>query len=286
MFRQILRRAFLAPVCRRDTLKRRFAKACRTMAAPLVAILAFAHPTADAAPVITGLNYTGTGYADGTGGPDSHWKVAAVPVDGSVTTATPYAAWVFSGTGTQLDPTSWTNVPDPWFSGHNNLGFAGGRWIGAQENNTTALLPDSAGGPPLSLTYYTTIYSTTFQSSEAGTAYIWLRTAADNAVTFFVNGTISGGTGNQATIINGSQVAARIQGLATLKTVAGNVSVNAGTNTLYAVVEDRFNPVSHSFGYTGLIVVPEPSTMSSVGVAAGGIAVAAAGRRLRRRPRN
>lgn len=286
MFRQILRRASLAPVRRRDTLKRRLAKACRAMAAPLVAMLAFAHPAADAAPVITGFHYTGMGYADGTGGADSHWKVEALPILGSVTTPTPYAAWVFSGTGTSIDPTDPINVPDPWYSGHTNAGFAGGRWIGVQENDASALLPPFAGLPPLNLNYYSTIYSTTFQSSESGTAYMYVLAAADNAVTFFVNGSITGGGGNQPTITGGSQLAARIQGLSTLKFVGGNVSVQAGTNTFYAVVEDVFSHTTNSFGYTGLIVVPEPSTMSSVGVAAGGIAVAAAGRRLRRRPRN
>lgn len=281
----LLHRPSLTRSCRRDTPRRRLLEACRALAAPLAAILAFAQTFAEATPVLTAINYTGTGYAVGTGGPDSNWKVVALPVNTMVTTSTPYAAWVFSGTGV---PPSVNNVPPPWYGGAANAGLPGyGRWIGARENDATAVLSDDYGNGKIdSLTYYTTIYSTTFESTDAGSAFLWFRATADNAVTFFVNGTVTGTTTNQAGITGGSQVAARIQGLNTLKTISGTVNVIQGTNTLYAVVEDLFNPTSQTFGYTGLIVVPEPSTLSSVGMAGAGLAVAAAGRRLRRRPQH
>lgn len=276
---QSLHRASLSHSCRRGVPRRHLLEACRALAAPLAAILAFTMPFAAAAPVTTAVKFTGMGYPIGTGGADSNWQVVALPVDSTYQASTPYAAWVFSGTGASGTE---INVPTPWFGGPTNAGLPGyGRWIGLQQDNAISVLPNSGPHP---MDYYTTIYESTFESTEAGSAFLWFRATADNAVTFFVNGTLTDTGTNKPTITNGSQVAARVQGLSTLKTISGTVTVKAGTNKLYAVVEDLWNPSSHNFGLTGLIVVPEPSTLSSGAVAGAGLGITAIGRRLRRRP--
>lgn len=254
-----------------------FRKILAVLRLALVAAVGVGGLQAAAAPVISGFNFTGASIPVGQGGQDTSWMVEAWPVDAPNQPATPYPAWVFSGTGTADD-----NVPGPWYpgppTGRTNPRVSGGRWIGLNENNATSVLPDSFG-PTVGT--YTTVYSTTFVSSEAGTAFLWLKAAADNAVTFFVNGTVTGRDTNQPTITGGSQVGARAQGLSTLKLVTGFVPVVAGSNTLYAVVEDRFGS-TNTYAYTGVIVVPEPSTYAYAGVAACGLALAGLKRRNRR----
>ena len=247
------------------------------MTVALVAAVTLGSLSAAAAPVITGFTFTGASVPVGQGGPDTSWMVEAWPVDAPNKPTTPYPAWVFSGTSTTDD-----NVPGPWYpgppTGRTNPRVAGGRWIGLQENNATSVLPDSLGA---TVGTYKSVYSTTFVASEAGTAFLWLKTAADNAVTFFVNGSVTGQATNYPTVTGGSQLGERAQGLATLKRVSGYVPVVAGTNTLYAVVEDRFGP-TNTYAYTGVIVVPEPSTYTYAGVAACGLAIAGLKRRNRK----
>jgi len=233
----------------------------------LLATLALGGLPAAAEPVITGFTFTGASVPEGQGGPDTSWMVEAWPVDAPNKPTMPYPAWVFSGSSSTPD-----NVPAPWYPGPPTGSFnpraSGGRWIGLNENDATSVLPDSFGPTVHS---YHTVYSTTFVSSEAGTAFLWLKAAADNAVTFFVNGSVTGLDTNYPTISGGSQLGGREQGLATLKRISGYVPVLAGTNTLYAVVEDRFGP-TNTYAFTGVIVVPEPSTYAYAGMAACGLA--------------
>jgi len=248
----------------------------RTVAG-FASVVALGSLPAAADPVITGLHFTGENVPAGSGGQDANWMVEAWPIDAPLTPSTPYNAYVFSGTGPGDE-----NVPPPWFpgapTGHTNPGYAGGRWIGLRDNDATSVLPDGFG--PIVGTYQT-VYSTRFMASEAGTAHLWLLAAADNAVTFYVNGSISGANTNYPTISGGSMLGNRIQGLASLHAVAGDVPVNAGVNTLYAVVEDRFGQ-TNTYAYTGLIVVPEPSTYAYAGIAVLSFGVVGLKRRARK----
>lgn len=261
----------------RITLLRSLQKIAAVNRLAVAAALAFAGVPAVAEPMISGFTFTGASVPEGQGGPDTSWMVEAWPVDAPNKPAMPYPAWVFSGSSSTPD-----NVPAPWYPGPPTGSFnpraSGGRWIGLNENDATSVLPDSFGS---SVGSYHTVYSTTFVSSEAGTAFLWLKACADNAVTFFVNGSVTGLGTNYPTIAGGSQLGGREQGLATLKRISGYVPVLAGTNTLYAVVEDRFGP-TNTYAFTGVIVVPEPSTYAYAGVAALGLAIAGVKRRIRR----
>ena len=243
--------------------------------------------TASATPIITGLHKTGTEYPVGSGGQDSFWEVYAFPtaytdIPGPITPG--YQAWVFSG-GAPHD-----NVPRPWYpgvgnGGSNNVGANGARWIGLQQDNAVALFAGNYIPPQPD---YTVIYRTTFQASSTGTASFALLTAADNAISFFVGGSVDN-TNPMMPTMTGAQIGVEKQGLGFLGWVNGDAPVVAGTNFLYAVVRDRFqidviNPNLGNYGQTGFLVaaVPEPSSIVLAGLGAGVMAIGAIRRRLKR----
>jgi hypothetical protein len=241
---------------------------------------------------ISGIHWTGTGG----GSTDPYWKVVAYPgvyptpnplnnpTPG--TPISPYAAFIPSG-GSPPD-----NVPNPWVGGKNNVGPQGSRWIALQSNDTKSLLTvpnaDSAFYQD-----YTTIYRTSFTSSGNGSTFISLLTAADNAVSFFVtaNDPTAGVDANVnysnvwRPTVNGEQLGSERQGLGSLGWVEGTVNVSTGTNYLYAVVRDLLKIEQPSgaanYGYTGVIVVPEPSSIVLVGFGVAGIALTALRRRAK-----
>lgn len=228
----------------------------------LVALLtALVAAPAVAAPVISGLHFTGSTIPAGSGGQDPYWKVVAWP-DGWDVGPKPtvaYDAWVFSG-----NPGGGQNVPNPWAPGSSspdkgtNPVQYGGRWIGLKEDDARAVVTPTVIPPAYE--EYSTIYATTFEASEAGTYDFSFLATGDNQVTLFVNGSIIDTNTNSPTISGGS-VIGTVAGLGGLKWLQGSASVVANTNTLYAVVKDINN--GGTFGFTGLIVVPEPSTYAS-----------------------
>ena len=225
----------------------------------LVALLtALVAAPASAAPVISGLHFTGSTYAAGTGGQDPFWTVVAWPAGWDVGTPPTgaYAAWVFSGS-----PGGGQNVPNPWAPGASspdkgtNPVQYGGRWIGLQEDNAASVV--TVSGTPST---YSAIYATSFLASEAGSFDFSFLATADNTVTLFVNGTVID-TGTDNPTISGGSVVGTVSGLGSLKWLEGTATVNAGPNILYAVVTDVNS--TGTYGSTGLIVVPEPSTYAS-----------------------
>lgn len=258
----------------------------RRLCLAILAGLALVVPaaTASATPIITGLNKTGTQYAVPTGGQDSFWEVYAFPTAYTGPITAGYQAWVFSG-GNPHD-----NVPAPWYpgpgnGGSDNVGANGARWIGLQQDNANALFAGNFTPPQPD---YTVIYRTTFQASSTGTASFSLLTAADNAISFFVGGSVDN-TDAMMPTMTGAQIGVEKQGLGFLGWVNGDAPVVAGTNYLYAVVRDRFqidvtNPNIGNYGQTGFLVaaVPEPSSIVLAGLGAGVMAIGAIRRRLKR----
>ena len=240
--------------------------------------------TASATPIITGLHKTGTEYAVPTGGQDSFWEVYAFPTAYTGPITPGYQAWVFSG-GAPHD-----NVPAQWYpgagnGGSDNVGANGARWIGLQQNDANALFPGNFTPPQPD---YTVIYRTTFEASSTGTASFSLLTAADNAISFFVGGSVDN-TDAMMPTMTGAQIGAEKRGLGFLEWVSGDAPVVIGTNYLYAVVRDRFqidvtNPNIGNYGQTGFLVaaVPEPSSIVLAALGAGVMAIGAIRRRLNR----
>jgi hypothetical protein len=259
----------------------------RRLCLAILAGLALVGPTATATatPIITGLNRTGTQYPIGTpGGQDSFWEVYAFPTAYTGPITPGYQAWVFSG-GAPVN-----NVPPTWYpgrfnGGEDNVGANGARWIGLQQDNAASLFPGNFT-PPLS--DYTVIYRTTFQSDSAGVADFSLLTAADNAISFFVGGTVDNADPFMPTM-TGQQIGSEKQGLGFLSWVNGSATVVAGTNDFYAVVRDRFvidtsNPNVGTYGQTGFLIaaVPEPSSIVLAAIGGGFLVIGAVRRRLKR----
>lgn len=221
--------------------------------------------------VITGLNGTGLSYSSTTATPDTNWSVVALPASFTSPPQTPsFPAWIFTGGSAP------TNVPGGWLGGSTNAGADGSHWIGVRSDNATALLPDALTGD-----YYSVIFATTFQASEAGTVPFSFDIAVDNRATVFVGGNITGTETDRPTITGGQQIGSLIWNVGAtvenpdttprafelLQTASGTATVAAGTNTLYVVVDDYIsvpNVNPQPYGFVGLLVanpVPEPSTM-------------------------
>jgi len=259
----------------------------RTLALGIVAgvALALVAGTTSATPIISGLQKTGTEYPIGTaGGQDSYWEVYAFPTAYTGPLTPGYQAWVFTGGS----PPS--NVPRQWYpgignGGSDNVGANGARWIGLQQDNATALFPGNFTPPQSD---YNVIYRTTFQADSVGVASFSLLTAADNAISLFVGGTVDN-TNTMMPTMTGAQIGVEEIGLGFLSWVNGDAPVVAGTNYLYAVVRDRFtidatNPNIGNYGQTGFLVaaVPEPSSFVLAALGGGVMGIGAIRRRLKR----
>jgi hypothetical protein len=297
-------------------------------AALVIALLLGLEDDASAAPIIQ--NFFPTGY--GTAGPaggwtsgsvpkdsyDGAWKVAAwaqggtfqptyTPASGtSPTPYAPYDAYVFQSA--QLPPTQSPpySIPDTWLGGSSNQGFAGALWIGLQNSSigiinepTSTFVGDFKSSMVL---------QTTFVATETGVALLDFWASADNAVAFFVGGTITTATNvvdsgtfaqnvgpdnkpwqqyaigtNFPTITGGQQVGFG-RNFAVLTHYTSYANVVAGTNTFYAVVYDS---VVGTDNHTGLLLtpVPEPSSFVLAGIAVGCIALSHRRSQRRRRLR-
>lgn len=251
----------------------------------LVLVAAMSSASASAAPIVSGIHRTGEGVVPvvpasssqssrsqraPTTPVDQFWQVVALP---RTPVVKPYEAAVFSGRGAGFP------VPKPWYQGAE--GIAGAGWVGLRVETTNSLFP-SAVGPQSD---YTAIYATTFTASESGRAFFDLTATADNALSFFVNGSIAGQTTSLPSIVGGTQIGVEMPRLDRLHKFQGFADVNAGENTLYAVVRDRYvlDPKTNigGWGQTGLFVaaVPEPGSLV---LAMTGAAVLLIGRRFRR----
>ena len=234
---------------------------------------------AAASPIVTGIHRTGVVAAPSSLlrsisiDSDPFWRVVALP---ETLPFPPYEASLFSGRGPSF------YVPAAWYHGADGIDGAG--WIGLRPETTDSLYPSNVGAQP----DYTVIYATTFTASESGVALFDLTATADNEVSFFVNGDIAGGMTLNPTIIGGTQIGVAQRGLNRLHAFQGYSAVQAGENTLYAVVCDLYtlDPLTNIGGYgqTGLLVafVPEPGALASLLAGAACLLIAAQWRCVRR----
>jgi len=290
-----------------------------------VALLLGLENAALAAPIISNFYPTGFGTSGPAGGwtsgsvpldsQDGAWKVAAWAQGGtfqptytppSGTSPTPYApydAYVFQSS--QLAPTLSPpySIPSVWLGGSSNQGFAGALWIGLQ-NSSIGIVNDPAS-TFIGAFKSSMVLRTTFLASETGVALLDFWASADNAVAFFVGGTITTSTNvvdsgtfaqnvgpdnkpwqqyaigtNFPTIFGGQHVGFG-RSFSVLTHYTSYANVVAGTNTFYAVVYDSVAGVNDNS--TGLLLtpVPEPSSVVLAGIALGCIALSH--RRSRRR---
>jgi|694.fasta_scaffold50090_2 hypothetical protein len=253
-------------------------------------------------PMIMNLYPTGFGFTSGSvlaDSQDGSWKVAAWAAGGTFqpgytpTGTAPFAAYVY-----ESNVASPLGIPEPWLGGTANNGFAGGLWIGAQ--NSPFGLINSPTSVHQGDFRSSMVFSTNFLASSTGLAHLDFWAASDNAVAFFVGGTVTTSTNvvdsgtmpleagwqlsatgsNFPTIVGGTQIGFG-RGFASLTHYTGYANVTSGSNTLYAVLYDSS---SGSNNWTGFMLtpVPEPSSVVLAAIACGCIAFGHARSRRRR----
>ena len=263
----------------------------------------------EAAPIITGLTPTGSGKTPGNVAAntrDQNWTVERVAASGTYqpgypqdtvgdpvipptgggavpTSGTPYASYVFES----------GSIPAGWLGGAQNYGYCGGLWIGLQNSSLSIVNgrhPDEDPPQPIGEYHSSAVFALTFQSNETGVASFDFWGASDNAVAFFVGGTVTTSTSvvtglvenpsgppvvfpnaantgtNFPTIFGGTQIQSTsfMNGFGTLRHFVGNAPVDAGDNTLYAVVYDYGRNTGFMFS-----PVPEPSSVVMAAIAGG-----------------
>jgi hypothetical protein len=263
----------------------------------------FADPAA-AAPMIMNLFPTGYGFTSGSVAADSQdgaWRIEAWAAGATFQPGyTPSGTASFGAYVYESNVASPLGIPSPWLGGSANEGFAGGLWIGAQNS------PFGLINTPISVHAgdfrSSMVFSTSFLSTETGLAALDFWAASDNAVAFFVGGTVTTSTNvvdsgtvpleagwqvhatgsNFPTIVGGTQIGFG-RGFSTLTHYTGYANVTSGSNTLYAVLYDSSSGTENWTGFM-LTPVPEPSSVVLAAIACGCLAAHARSRSLRRPP--
>lgn len=278
----------------------------------MIAAVAFAASwggSASTAPMIGDWYRTGLGYTPGSvpaNSRDGAWKIEAWAAGGTF-----QPGYGPSGTGEnqlitgdpayvfQSNVSGSLGIPDVWLGGNSNEGFVGALWIGLQNspfgiiNSPTSTFPGDFRS--------SMVLKTTFNASESGVALLDFWASADNAVAFFVGGTLTTSTnvvvdpgsgltpgwqtlatGSNFPTIEGGQQVGFGRGFSVLTHYTAYANVNAGLNNFYAVVYDS---VAGENNWTGLLFtpVPEPSSIVLAGIAVGCIAYSHHRSRRRRR---
>ena len=211
-----------------------------------------------AASASTNIIYgTGQGVDPTTGFTvDPHWQIVALPVS-FTNQAAPFSAYNPQPSGL---PGLWTNR-----FGYTNSGVTN-YWMAP---NTTGNTLEGLG-----TNSYNWIAAQTFIISQAGVYDFDFGGTADNVMSFFVNGSVSGTATDFPTITGGTQIGATTTnppGFRTMWTFSGQAYLEAGTNTAFMVLNDYG-------GYTGALIaqstfeiIPEPSTYALVLLGAGAL---------------
>ena len=183
---------------------------------------------------------------------DPHWTVVALPVSYTISTA-PYAAY---------NPAT-SNIPGVFASpnGYNAGGGVTNYWL--SPNTTSASMQ---GGN------YNWIVAQNFTITQAGVYNFNFQGAGDNAISFYINGSITGTNTELPTITGGTQIGSTWNSFSTIGTFTGSAFMNAGTNTAYMVLNDfGGNTAALITQSTFSAAVPEPGQVAASLLLLGGI---------------
>lgn len=225
-------------------------------------LLAAGHPplSAQAAPTIiygTGQAESGTQAVPGR---DAHWQVVAAPTqftppDGQTY---PYAAYVVQ------------TAEGVWLGGGGNpqTGITFGTGQDAVTNYWISPAPTVGS---IATGNYNWIVAQTFNVQQAGTYSFNFAGTGDNAISFFINGSVTGSGTNLPTISGGTQIGGQHNNFGTLGTFTGSAVMQAGVNTAYMVLYDFGGSTGaiiqqSSFEYSG--PAPAPAPIPILGAAA------------------
>ena len=189
---------------------------------------------------------------------DPHWQIVALPVSFTNQVA-PYAAY---NPRPSVLPGVWTNTTGYVNSGVTNY------WMAPNTNSSTL-----AG---MGTNSYNWIAAQTFNITQAGWYEFNFAGTADNSMSFFINGTITGTDTDFPVITNGTKIGETtpaIGGFREMYTFTGFSYMDAGPNTAYMVLND-FG------GFTGALIaqstfepgapaIPEPGTWAAAALLVG-----------------
>lgn len=199
---------------------------------------------------------------------DSHWEIVAIPPGFTPPEAVPYAAFV---------PRT---VPGVFYGGNNGANGSqtgynadGNTYYWISPHSTTSSLQGGA---------YNWIAAQEFEISQPGWYAFNFYASGDNAIEFFVNGSIAAAGTSNPTIAGGVQIGGTFNNFGTIANYTGQAYLSAGTNIAYMVLYDYGGETAALIGQSTFQAVPEPSAF---GLALGGLALTACVIRRRRTSR-
>lgn len=235
----------------------------------LLGTFSFVSDQANAADIIYG---SGEGTDPSTGVQrDLHWTIAAVPVSFTPPETIGYAAFVQQYIGSNWYGSTNTGFPLSLYNGYVNGGTTS-YWIAAQ--NSVDQLAGSG------VYNYNWIAAQTFTITTAGNYEFDFQGTADNFMSFFIDGTITGTDTDTPTITGGTQIGTRYGDFTAIGTFTGSLYLSAGTHTAYMLLEDAGFLTGALIGPSSFQAVPEPSTCA-FGMIACAVTVFSARRRTK-----
>lgn len=138
-------------------------------------------------------------------------------------------------------------------------------------------------------TWYKWIAAQTFTIPSDNNYFLNFPSAVDNRLDYFVNGTIDLTNPRQPTIAGGFQITTTNTAPGQFLAMSNNTNATpiflaAGTHTAYMVLTDLGNATGVLIGPSefSTVPVPEPTSLTLVSTAAGGMALVLRRRRVRR----
>lgn len=178
------------------------------------------------AQITTGTIY-GSGYGLSPGQRDPNWRIVAVPSSfappGGQTV--PYDSYVTY------------SVPTASFIGHGTPQAGVTGTVGGVPVTNYWITPTTTTGA-IAAPLYKWIAQQTFTVPQTGFYRFDFPAAGDNAVEFYLNGSINTSNPNQPTITGGQQIGGLAGGFGAMTTFTGGAELTAGTNTASMVLWD------------------------------------------------
>lgn len=199
---------------------------------------------------------------------DANWRIVALPPGFTPPEAVPYHAFV---------PRT---VPGVFYGGNN--GTNGSQTGYTAGSNTYYWISPHSTTSSLQAGSYNWIAAQEFEISQPGWYTFNFYASGDNAIEFFVNGTIAGAGTNTPTVSGGVQIGGTFNNFGTIANYTGQAYLSAGTNIAYMVLYDYGGETAALIGQSTFQAVPEPSAF---GLALGGLALTACVIRRRRTSR-
>jgi hypothetical protein len=200
---------------------------------------------------------------------DSNWNIVATPTTTTIGLSTvPYQAYV---------PRT---VPGAFYGGNSGPnGSQGGYTV---DSNTFYWISPSSTDASIANGSYNWIAAQTFEITSAGEYEFNFYAAGDNAIEFFVDGSIDQTNAQQPVITGGTQIGGYNDGFTVIYQYTGSMYLSAGTHTAYMVLYDFGGNTAALIGQSTFASVPEPSTYALGMISTGFLGLIARRRKARR----